>query len=111
MKKLILITFLGLSMLYSASYEVRTGDGYRVPTRTVYGDFTSRYESHFPYVCYDRRVKSVEYGKVYVRYEGCKRFNRSCESLGRVHFGRYPNDYASNKAYYRCLNARPKFID
>ncbi|MEA1954509.1 MAG: hypothetical protein U9O24_08980 [Campylobacterota bacterium] len=115
--KLIVIAVFTLGLLVSTASaekiytEEKVSDGYKVQTTTVDGTFKSKHQSKFPYVCYDRRVRTYVDGVVYLRYEGCNRFNSSCESLGRVHFGKYPNDYSSHKAYRRCVEANPKFVD
>ena len=113
MKKFIaLISILAVTLLAQAdSMEIKTGSGYRENLNRVQGNFTSRYESQFPYVCYDKRVKVIIDGQVYLTYKGCTRVNNSCRNVGRAHFGKYPNDYESNKALYRCINARPRFVD
>lgn len=105
------IAVLLTGILFADSFEVKTGEGYRVPTTNVEGSFRSRHESRFPYVCYDKRVKAVIDGQIYLMYKGCMRYNRSCKSLGRAHFGKYPNDFEASKALNRCHNARPRFVD
>lgn len=108
---IISIAVLLTGMIFADSFEVKTGEGYRVPTTNVEGTFRSPYESRFPYVCYDKRVKVVVDGVMYLKYNGCMRYNRSCKSLGRAHFGKYPNDLDASKALTRCRNARPRFVD
>jgi len=113
--KLIIPVILGLVISLASAEKIYTeekvSDGYRVSTTTVHGTFRSRHQSNFPYVCYDKRVRRYINGTTYLTYQGCKRFDSSCSSLGRVHFGKYPNDYSSYKAYKRCINARPRFVD
>ncbi len=112
MKKYIpILVALFVSVGLADSVEFRTGDGHRTELRSVNGTFESRHESQFPYVCYDKRIKVVSDGDVFVKYKGCTRVRVSCKSLGRVHFGKYPNDYKASQALDRCYNARPRFID
>ena len=82
--------------------EIKTGDGY------YYNTYSSGY---YPYVCYDRRVKVVSDGIIYLRYDGCMRSRYSCGSIGKAHFGRYPSNRAARRALYRCRTATPRFID
>jgi len=108
---LLMVTVIGLAD--ARTTEVREGTG--VPTvdaYDVYGTFRSPYESQFPYVCYDRRVKVQDAGYItYLRYEGCKRANGPCHQFGKEHFGQYPNDYKAFQALKRCVSARPRFVD
>lgn len=104
----LVVSLAGADRIYT---EEKVSDGYKVPTTTVYGTYRSRYQSRFPYVCYDRRVRKYINGSTYLTYQGCKRYDASCSSLGRVHFGRYPNDQASYRALKRCIEARPRFVD
>ncbi len=97
--------------VYADTIEVKTGHGYKAKTTTVYGSFKSRYESRFPYVCYDKRVKVIVDGDMFLSYKGCKRYDAPCSRLGRAHFGKYPHDLAAYKALGRCKNARPRFVD
>jgi hypothetical protein len=111
MKYLLGLLLLGSVALYADSMEIKTGNGYRVQTHSVEGRFESPYQSQFPYVCYDKRVKVIVDGEMYLKYKGCKRFNTSCKRLGRAHFGRYPNDQKASQALNRCLRATPRFVD
>lgn len=98
-------------MLIADSVEIKTGEGHRVKTTSVQGVFNSKHESRFPYVCYEKRVKLIVDNKMYLVYNGCKRYNANCKRLGRAHFGKYPNDFKAHQAFQRCENARPKFVD
>jgi hypothetical protein len=112
MKKSLLITLAFFTgMLMADSFEVKTGEGPRAHTTPVKGVFRSKYESNFPYVCYDKRVKVTVDSKLYLMYKGCSRFDVSCKQLGRAHFGKYPNDLKAHQALQRCRNAKPKFVD
>jgi len=99
------------AVVYADSMDIKTGNGYRVDTSMVYGRFRSKHQSNFPYVCYDKRVKVVIDGDMFLTYKGCKRYDASCKRLGRAHFGKYPNDYKAYKALNRCVNANPRFVD
>ena len=92
------------------SIEIKTGDGVRANLVRGSGG-TSRHTAEYPWVCYDKRIKVVVDGDMYVTYKGCTRVNSSCKRVGRAHFGKYQNDYESYKAYNRCINARPRFVD
>ncbi len=98
-------------LIYADSIEIKTGDGYREPLTTIYGSYKSKNGHKFPYVCYDKRIKVVADGEMYLTYKGCTRITTSCKSVGRAHFGKYPNDYESYKARKRCENSRPRFVD
>ncbi len=91
--------------------EIKRGDGYREDLTPVHGTFKSKYENNFPYVCYDKRVRVFADGEEFLSYKGCTRVDVPCQSVGRAHFGRYPNDYQSFKALQRCKNSRPRFVD
>lgn len=107
-----IIVALCVSVSFADIIEVKSGDGYRADLRTVQGTFRSKYESRFPFVCYDKRVRILSNdGNEYLTYKGCTRVNMSCESTGRAHFGKYPNDYKAYQALQRCINARPRFVD
>ena len=112
MKKyiLILVIFV-ITISFGEKVEIKSGEGYRSDLTTIKGSFISKYESHFPYVCYDKRIKITSKEGLYLTYKGCTRVNVSCKSTGRAHFGKYPNDYKAYQALNRCINARPKFID
>ncbi len=105
MKRLLLSLIVGVAIspfVANADYvEVKTAGG-------TYGYTTSVY---YPYVCYERRVRVFRNGYQYLRYEGCIRSQRSCKSIGMVHFGRYPNNRASARALQRCINSTPRFVD
>jgi len=55
------------------------------------------------YVCYDYRDFQGE-------YSGCFRSKKSCKTLHKEHFGKYPNKVASKKALFRCINSIPKKV-
>ncbi len=78
---------------------------------SVSGIFESKKQSKLPYVCYDKRVQEDLDNKEHLSYRGCIRYNESCKSLNLKHFGKYPNDYKSHKAFLRCENSKPKFSD
>lgn len=63
---------------------------------------------NYPFVCYDKKtiIKSDK-----AIYERCFRSKMSCQSIGKFHFGKYPNDFEAHKAFIRCLKSNPKFID
>ena len=63
------------------------------------------------YVCYDKRVKIISDGTLYLRYDGCARYRHSCKSNDKARFGKYPTISAAKRALYRCKTAQPKFID
>jgi len=112
MKKLFtLVLLLTFGVLQADTIEIKSGEGYRENLRNVQGTFKSRHQSRFPYVCYDKRIKILSQGSYYLSYKGCTRVNVSCKSTGRVHFGKYPNDYKASQALRRCTNARPRFVD
>jgi hypothetical protein len=74
--------------------------------------YRGRSTDYYPYVCYNQRFTEGNPGRItYVKYVGCKRYNRSCKSLGKEHFGKYPNDYRAHKALLRCQSSRPRFVD
>ena len=76
---------------------------------SISGIFESKKQNKLPYVCYDKRVQDDLDNKKHLSYRGCIRYNVSCKSLNLKHFGKYPNDYESNKAFQRCQNSKPKF--
>ena len=103
MKKVFIAGALLLATLVSADYiEVKTGNG-----RTYY-DANSRPKL---YVCYDRRVRFVSDGLIYLRYDGCARYTYSCARNGKARFGKYPSVRAARNALYRCRTANPRFVD
>ena len=66
----------------------------------------------YPYVCYEQRISEGDKRRIsYLKYVGCKRYNKGCKSLGKEHFGKYPNDYRAHKALIRCQISRPRFVD
>jgi len=92
-----------LSGMAGAEYiEVKTPEG-------TYG--YTRQNTYYPYVCYERRIRVFKNGVQYLRYEGCTRSTVSCQSIGMVHFGRYPSNRASYRALQRCINSTPRFVD
>ncbi|KIM06790.1 MAG: hypothetical protein KU38_11865 [Sulfurovum sp. FS08-3] len=111
--RLFVLMIMVIGVVDARTTEVREGTG--VPTvdvYDVYGTFKSPYESRFPYVCYDRRVKVQDERYItYLRYEGCKRTDGPCHQFGQEHFGKYPNDYKAYQAFQRCVSARPRFVD
>ncbi len=102
MKKIWIVVALLTTAIVADYIEVKTGEGryYRGVT-------------HSPklYVCYDRRIKVVVDGDIYLRYEGCARYRDSCRYNGLAHFGHYPNVWAAKRALHRCRTSRPRFID
>ena len=96
----------------SVDIEVKTGDGPKADLTPYDGPPpTSKYTSLFPYVCYEKRIKINVAGETLLKYKDCFRTDASCKSIGRAHFGKYPNDFESYKALNRCINATPKFVD
>ncbi|NOR55915.1 MAG: hypothetical protein GQ531_06875 [Sulfurovum sp.] len=63
------------------------------------------------HVCYDKRIKVVVEGDMYLGYRGCTRERYKCKSLGKVHFGKYPSSSKASAALNRCLKSRPRFVD
>jgi len=118
MKKFLLFTLIAsLSILLMAKknsldIEVKEGDGDK-SILTPYDGIspTSKETQLFPYVCYEKRIKVKVDGELLLKYKDCFRTDVSCKSIGRVHFGKYPNDYESYQALERCINAKPKFVD
>jgi hypothetical protein len=113
MKKVILlcIAIVCTNMGFAEVIEIKSSDRYKENLNSVEGTFRSPYQSKFPYVCYDKRLKIISEGTYYLSYEGCMRINTSCQSTGRVHFGKYPNDAKAYEALQRCENSRPRFVD
>ncbi len=95
---LCVILFAGIS--YADYIEVKQASG------TSY----SSSKSHL-YVCYNKRIKVVVDGDMYLAYRGCTRENIKCSGIGKVHFGKYPNNYKTSQALQRCQSAQPRFID
>ena len=56
------------------------------------------------YVCYSKKVEDIKK----VKYIGCKRVNKSCQSLGLEHFGHYLSNFEATKALKRCQESKPK---
>ena len=107
-----LVPFVVSAKKNSLDIEVKTGDGPKVSLTPYDGPPpTSKYTKLFPYVCYEKRIKVNVAGDVLLKYQGCFRTDASCKSIGRAHFGKYPNDFESYKALKRCINATPKFVD
>ena len=102
MKKLLIVGAILTTAIFANYVEVKTGDG-----RYYSG------ASYSPklYVCYDKRIKVVVDGDIYLRYEGCARYRDSCRYNGLAHFGHYPNTRAARRALHRCRASRPRFID
>jgi len=107
----LMVAIMLVTALHAEIMEVKTADGYKQQLTTIPGTYNSKYNNRFPYVCYDKRVQVIIDGEQYLTYKGCTRVDASCASVGRVHFGKYPNDYQSNQALNRCINARPRFVD
>ncbi len=55
-------------------------------------------------VCYDTKVKTMSGW----RYEGCTLRNRSCHSIHKAHFGKYPSQDDAYQAFLRCVDSQPK---
>jgi len=118
MKKLITLAiiaavpFFVMAQKNSLDIEVKTGDGPKASLTPYDGPPpTSKYTHMFPYVCYEKRIKVKVAGEILLKYKDCFRTDASCKSIGRAHFGKYPNDFESYKALNRCVKAKPKFID
>jgi len=73
--------------------------------------YKSKSTKKFPYVCYEERIKIKVSGETFLRYKGCFRVDAPCKEIGRAHFGKYPNDYESYKAFIRCKTSKPRFVD
>ena len=67
--------------------------------------FQSAKEKHLPFVCYNYKEDKPDKHKTV--YTGCTRYNKICKSIGSKHFGKYPNDHESYKAFQRCKNSTP----
>ena len=59
------------------------------------------------YVCYDKH----EGEQKNQQYVGCQRAKKPCGSIGKKHFGHYPDEYTADKALYRCLDSKPRFVN
>ncbi len=83
-----------------------------LPIHDIDSTYQSPNAANYPYVCYDRRMKQHDRGLItYLKYEGCKRYKQPCSTLGKEHFGKYPNDLLAHKALNRCETSRPRFVD
>jgi len=118
MKKSILVALIAIlpfalaAKKSSLDIEVKTGDGPKASLTPYEGPPpTSKYTHMFPYVCYEKRIKVKVAGEMLLKYKGCFRTDASCKTIGRAHFGKYPNDFESYKALNRCIDAKPKFVD
>ncbi len=60
-------------------------------------------------VCYTKKIVSEETGNL--AYVGCKRYNDSCKSNNKLHFGKYPSGSKASAALQRCLKSAPKFVN
>jgi len=67
--------------------------------------FKDIHENYLPFVCYNYKAYEADENKTV--YTGCTRHYKMCKSIDAKHFGRYPNDYESYKAYMRCENNNP----
>ncbi|MBN2824284.1 MAG: hypothetical protein JXQ76_03085, partial [Campylobacterales bacterium] len=88
----------------------------KTPTRTITNENQTKQpdttQNPNLYVCYDKRIKQSQGVRItFVKYEGCKRYNAPCASLGKEHFGKYPSDLLAQKALIRCQTSRPCFVD
>ena len=63
------------------------------------------------YVCYNKRIKVISDGQMYLSYRGCTRENIRCSRLDKVHFGKYPSNSKASDALWRCRNSKPRFVD
>lgn len=61
------------------------------------------------HVCYTKKSISESTGNV--AYVGCKRYHDSCDSNGKLHFGKYPSSSKASSALTRCIDSSPKFVD
>ena len=103
MMKQTIILLLTLASALSADYiEVKTSEG----KAAIIVNSAPKL-----YVCYDKRVKIISDGNIYLRYDGCARYRYSCKSNDKARFGKYPTVSAAKRALYRCKTAQPKFID
>jgi len=57
--------------------------------------------NNFKYVCYNSKYKE--------EYIGCSLSQIACYKIDENKFGKYPNTYKSLKAFFRCINSRPRF--
>jgi len=87
-------------VVYADYIEVKQADG------TSYSS-----SSNGLHVCYDKRIKVVVDGDMYLSYRGCTREDIKCSRIGKVHFGKYPTRYKASQALNRCRNSRPRFVD
>jgi len=89
-----------------------TLDNEQESSNDINDEYQSRQSANYPYVCYEQRITQGERRRItYVKYVGCKRYNQACKSLGKEHFGKYPNDFLAHRALIRCQTSRPRFVD
>ncbi len=101
MKWIIPLAMVLVSGLAYADYvEVKRAGG------TSYNTYSSNL-----YVCYNKRIKVISDGEMYLSYSGCGRTNTRCSNIGKVHFGKYPSSQKAENALWRCKNSRPRFVD
>ena len=81
-----------------------------VEVKDAGGKSYSTYSSNL-YVCYNKRIKVVSDGRMYLTYKGCSRENTRCRNIGKAHFGKYPSNQKASNALWRCRNSRPRFVD
>ncbi|NOR56836.1 MAG: hypothetical protein GQ531_11615 [Sulfurovum sp.] len=70
--------------------------------------FKNKNEKYLPFVCYSSKHIEETEGKTHLQYWACTRHSQACETIDAQHFGRYPNDDESYKAYLRCENSTPR---
>ena len=97
----VFISLVIVSLAYADYVEIKEAGG-RVGYRTYSPNL---------YVCYDKRIKVISDGEMYLLYKGCTRENTRCRNVGKVHFGKYPSNRAAANALWRCRNSRPRFVD
>ncbi len=59
------------------------------------------------YVCYNNKILTQETSI----YKGCKRSETPCNTLGKLHFGKYSSKREAKNALLRCQRSNPKFVD
>ncbi|WP_367607113.1 hypothetical protein [Legionella sp. W05-934-2] len=74
-------------------------------TRVYYSD------GFRPYVCYQSKVIHRTPFYIDIDYFGCFRSAKPCHYFGAGHFGKYPSFRAANRAFARCVNSAPRFVD
>jgi hypothetical protein len=72
--------------------------------------FQSKQEKHLPFVCYSSKGTRVIEGKEKNIFWGCTRYDQVCKNIEAQHFGKYPNDYESYKAFQRCEDSTPYLV-